>query len=227
MNTENTSQFPPVGVSVVADSGSGRVFVAIIDDPNYLPLAQAASQRLATKARSVVIACAPVTNDTWESLSDAVSRELQQLGVRQASLLGFGAGATLAQNIALADPKFIRSLVVIDASARPHPTRWERIVDAIEERLPFGLPLRLGDRGFNVKAYLHRFRCPLLVVVTHRASSFVRQELKSLAGLAPTAWLVDFSSLQGAPEIESLSDTVEAFQDTPVKCPQKNLKGAA
>jgi pimeloyl-ACP methyl ester carboxylesterase len=227
MNTQYTSHFPQVGVSVVADNGSGRAYIALLDDQRYLHLAQAACEKLAVKARSVVIACAPVTNESWQSLSDDLSRELQRLGVRQASLIGFAAGATLAQNVALRDPRFIRSLVVIDASARPHPTRWERIVDAIEERLPFGLPLRLGGAGFNVKAYLHRFRCPLLVVVTRRAGPFVREELRSLAKLAPTAWLVDFSAEEEGSEVEALSSTVEAFQDTPVKCPQKNLKGAA
>jgi hypothetical protein len=51
--------------------------------------------------------------------------------------------------------------------------------------------------------------------------------LRSLAKLAPTAWLVDFSAEEEGSEVEALSSTVEAFQDTPVKCPQKNLKGAA
>jgi pimeloyl-ACP methyl ester carboxylesterase len=227
MNSQNTPHFPLVGVSVVADSGSGRAYVAILDDARYLHLAQAACEKLGGKARFVLLACAPITNGSWESLSDDVTRELQLLNVRQASLIGFAAGATLAQNVALREPRFVRSLVVVDASARPHPTLCERVVDAIEARLPFGLPLRLGNTGFNVKAYLHRFRCPLLVVVTHRASLFVREELRALAQLAPTAWLVDFSGKQGVAEVEELSSTVEAFQDTPVRCPQKNLKGAA
>jgi pimeloyl-ACP methyl ester carboxylesterase len=227
MHNETPPIFPTHGVSVVSDNGAGRTYVVIVDDTQYLPLAQAVAERLSQRARSVVIASAAVTNLSWSTLSVDLARTLSEVGVRQASLIGCGAGATLAQNVALEQPRFVRSLVVVDASARPHPSLWERIIDRIEERLPFGLPLRLGSGGFNVKAYLHRFRCPLLVVSTHRASSFTRGELQSLSRMAPTAWLVDLADLSGVSETERLAETVELFQDTPVKCPQKNLKGAA
>ncbi len=217
----------PLGITVERDIGTGRAFVVVVDDALYRDVALAVTERLSQRARAVLITSAPVTVDSWGALSAQLGSALQQLGVRQASLIGFGAGATLAQNLALADQRFVRSLVVVDATGRPHPTRWERIVDAIETKLPFGLPLRLGSAGFNVKSYLHRLRSPLLVVSTHRASHFVREELKSLAHLAPTAWLVDISNQMGDEETAVLCDTVEAFQDTPVKCPQKNLRGAA
>ena len=134
-----------------------------------------------------------------------------------------GAGAALAQNLALSQPKTVRSLAIVDSSSRPHPTRWERFVDWIEERLPFGLPLRLGSSGFNVKAYVHRLRCPLLVIVTSKASLFIREELKSLAERAPTAWNVELAGSLDR-QIADLSDTLLSFQDTPAKCPQKNVK---
>jgi len=148
---------------------------------------------------------------------------LSKLNVRQASVVGMGAGATLAQNLALIHPKMVRSLAIVDSSSRPHPTRFERIVDWFEERLPFGLPLRLGSTGFNVKAYVHRLRCPLLVIATSRASAFIREELKSLAERAPTAWKVVLSGPIDS-QIADLSDALLTFQDTPAKCPQKNVK---
>jgi pimeloyl-ACP methyl ester carboxylesterase len=227
MNTHSSIQFPVQGVTVQRDVGTGRTFVVIVDDAHYSDLALAVTERLSVRARAVLVTSSPITVESWSALSTSLGDVLQNLGVRQASLIGCAAGATLAQNLALSDPKFVRSLVVLDATGRPHPTRWERIVDAIESKLPFGLPLRLGSSGFNVKSYLHRLRSPLLVVSTHRAGHFVREELASLAGMAPTAWLVDISEHSGEAETFTLCDTVEAFQDTPVKCPQKNLRGAA
>ncbi len=214
-------QLPQVGVSALSDEGTGRVFVTIVDDIGYLPLAQALVARLKERARAVLVGSAPITNDTWESLSESLAELMAQLGMRQASVIGFGAGATLAQNLALDQPKLVRTLAVIDSSTRPHPSRWERFIDRIEERLPFGLPLRLGTKGFNIKSYVHRLRCPLLVVGTRKASSFIKGELKSLASLAPTAWEVVIADESPEREAESLTSTILAFQDVPAKCPQK------
>jgi pimeloyl-ACP methyl ester carboxylesterase len=227
MNTLTPIHFPADSLTVHRDIGTGRTFVVVVDDAHYSDVALAVTERLSLRARAVLVTSSPITVDSWGTLSTRLGDVLQGLGVRQASLIGCGAGATLAQNLALSDPKFVRSLVVVDATGRPHPTRWERLVDAVESKLPFGLPLRLGSSGFNVKSYVHRLRSPLLIVSTHRAGSFIRDELESLARMAPTAWLVDISEHTGEAEIATLCDTVEAFQDTPVKCPQKNLRGAA
>lgn len=210
-------------MDVVSDGGSGRAFITIVDDSEYLPLARSVVEKLSTKARSVLLQSSPVTNTSWEPLTEVLSATLAQLNVRQASVIGMGAGATIAQNFALANPKSVRSLAIVDSSSRPHPTRWERLVDWVEERLPFGLPLRLGSQGFNVKAYLHRLRCPLLVIATTRASSFVREEIKSAALRAPTAWRIVLSGGEEEQSVQ-LSEALLAFQDTPAKCPQKNVR---
>lgn len=211
------------GIAVLSDQGSGRTFITIVDDEAYLPFARAVVDTLSAKARSVLLMSSAVTAASWESLSEALNGTLATLNVRQASVVGMGAGAALAQNLALSHPKTIRSLAIVDSSSRPHPTRWERCVDWIEEHLPFGLPLRLGSSGFNVKAYVHRLRCPLLVIVTSRASAFIREELHSLASRAPTAWKVALSGPVEA-QIADLSEALLTFQDTPAKCPQKNVR---
>ena len=158
-------------IEVLSDKGSGRTFITIVDDESYLPFAKAVVDSLATRARSVLLQSSSVTAASWQELSEGLNETLSKLNVRQASVVGMGAGATLAQNLALIHPKMVRSLAIVDSSSRPHPTRFERIVDWFEERLPFGLPLRLGSTGFNVKAYVHRLRCPLLVIATSRASA--------------------------------------------------------
>jgi pimeloyl-ACP methyl ester carboxylesterase len=212
------------GLEILFDAGSGRTFITILDDEAYMPLAQAVTDRLATKARSLVIKSRAVTAESWRDLSQKLTALIAKLGVRQASLIGMGAGASLAQNVALNDPKTVRSMAVVDAAARPHPGRWERLIDALEARLPFGLPLRLGSGGFNVRSYLHRFRCPLLVVCTRRAGAFIREELRQLSQLAPTAWQVDLTAVAADEEAMAFTDTILSFQETPAKCPQKNTK---
>lgn len=218
----NTNSEP---ISILADNGSGRSFITVIDDDRCAPLANAVAQRLESRARSILVKSAPVTDRNWGELTEQVAATLARLQIRQVSVVGIGAGATLAQNLALTSPKTVRSLAIIDASSRPHPRWWERYIDWLEERLPFGLPLRLGSVGFNSKAYLHRLRCPVLAITTSEASSFVREELKALAARAPTAWGVE---LRGSSEeqVEALTSALLAFQDTPAKCPQKNLKEA-
>ena len=220
---DSSSRHSPAGITVLSDSGTGRTFITIVDDESYLPFAQAVVEKLSHKARSVLLMSSAVTASSWQALSEAFGASLTDLNVRQASVVGMGAGAALAQNLALTNPKAVRSLAIVDSASRPHPTLWERAIDWLEERLPFGLPLRLGSHGFNVKAYVHRLRCPLLVIATSRASGFIREELKSIALRAPTAWRVLLSGPLDS-QIAELSDTLLDFQDTPAKCPQKNVK---
>lgn len=219
-NTTTTS------VHVLSDVGSGRSFVTIVDDDCYMELITSVSSRISHRARSVVLKTPPVLADNWRVLAKDMTDRLSGLGIRQASFIGVGSCAALAEDLALSAPKSVRSLVVIDSPLRPHPTRWERIVDAIESRLPFGLPLRLGLRGFNVRSYAHRLRCPVLTVATPRASQFVASELAALGGLAPTSWHLSLKGVSAADEARELGDIVVEFQDTPAKCPQKNRQEA-
>jgi pimeloyl-ACP methyl ester carboxylesterase len=225
MPTEIQPSAEKSDIRILADSGSGRTFITIVDEQAYLPFATAVAEKLSQRARSVLVMSSAITASSWENLSRAFSDTLSDLNIRQASLVGMGAGATLVQNVALNQPKLVRSLAIVDSSSRPHPTRWERCVDWIEEHLPFGLPLRLGTSGFNVKAYLHRLRCPVLVIATSRASAFIQEEVRSMVLRAPTAWRVFLSGTTEA-QIAELTETLLTFQDTPAKCPQKNQKGA-
>lgn len=225
MSTTNQPHSSPL--HVIADHGSGRSFVTVIDAPEYRALGLAVTARISQRARSILVEAPAITASSWESLAQALEQLLVSFGVRQASFVGLGAGAALIQNLALENPKVVRSLVVVDSALQPHPTRWQRFVDSVERKLPFGLPLRLGARGFNVRAYAHRLRCPVLAVETNRASPFVRSELESLGMLAPTAWNVRLASRGGDEESSELGDLVWAFQDTPAKCPQKNRQEVA
>jgi pimeloyl-ACP methyl ester carboxylesterase len=212
---------------LLSDTGTGRSFAVVFDDPNYGELAAAIAAAIAGRARTVVIQSDQITGDSWRPLSDELASLLAELKIKQGTFVGLAAGAALVQNLALDNAKLARTLVIVDASLRAHPTRFERMLDAVESRLPFGLPLRLGSKSFNIRAYAHRLRCPMLLVSTSRASSFVNRELRDLGGVAPTAWYVDISGATSTDsEAGKLADIVLAFHDTPAKCPQKNLKEA-
>jgi pimeloyl-ACP methyl ester carboxylesterase len=211
---------------IVSDEGSGRAFVVVFDDEAYSPLVRSIGSAIAQGARAVVVRISSVTADSWRALAERFEALLSENKVRQASFVGVAAGATIVQDLALAAPKLVRTLVIIDASLRPHPTRFERFLDRVEASLPFGLPLRLGSQGFNVRAYAHRLRCPMLLVSTSRASRFVSNELHALGSVAPTAWYVDLRISDATSEAKELASYVLAFQDTPAKCPQKNLQEA-
>lgn len=198
----------------------------MFDDESYSDLARALSERIAERARSVLIKAPQVLAENWREVADELVVALGSLGIRQSSFVGIGAGASLAEDLALSSPKSVRSLVVIDSPLRPHPSWWERAIDTIEGKLPFGLPLRLGSKGFNVRAYAHRLRCPLLTVATRRATPFVRSELQALGELAPTSWYISLASVGGQKEAHEISALVVEFQDTPAKCPQKNRQEA-
>jgi pimeloyl-ACP methyl ester carboxylesterase len=213
-------------ISVVSDQGTGRAFIIVVDELQYIGLADAIATAVSQRARSVVVKSSPITAESWRELAKGFESVLTSLQVRQASFIGIAAGATLVQNLALENPKIVRTLVIVDASLRPHPSRIERILDGIEQRLPFGLPLRLGSKGFNVRAFAHRLRCPMLLVSTRRASGFISQELKVLSQVAPTAWCVSLTAHNDALEAEELCDSIMSFQEVPAKCPQKNLQEA-
>lgn len=214
-------------MQVISDAGSGRSFVVVFDDPAYSDFAKAIAAAIADRARAVVVQSDRITGDSWRDLSSALANLLVELRIKQGSFVGLAAGAALVQNLALENPKLVRTLVIVDASLRAHPSKFERVLDSVESRLPFGLPLRLGSKSFNIRAYAHRLRCPMLLVSTERASGFVTRELRDLGLVAPTAWYVALSDsdAQGS-EASELADLVLTFHDTPAKCPQKNLKEA-
>jgi pimeloyl-ACP methyl ester carboxylesterase len=222
---QNSAQISSA-VRVVSDQGAGRAFITVIDDPAYRELATAIATVVSQRARAIVIESEPISAESWKSLAISFEQLLATLAIRQASFIGIAAGATLVQNVALENPRAVRTLVIVDASLRPHPTRIERILDGLEQRLPFGLPLRLGSKGFNVRAFAHRLRCPMLLVSTRRASSFVSHELRVLGTVAPTAWHVQLSAESDVGEAQEMCDLLLAFQETPAKCPQKNLQEA-
>ena len=158
--------------------------------------------------------------------ADAVERELKQLGVKRATLLGAGAGASVVQALAVFHPTVVRRVILVDPTARLSPSLGMRIIDRIEHFLPFGLPLRKLNSAFDSRPFLHRLRCPTLILSTPNAGLFHRQQAAYLAKKIPNARLRELTSAAVNPYRhwgEALAAEIKIWSDTPAKRSQKPL----
>ena len=208
--------------TVINEAGSGRTFTVLFEKNSpYVTLAQAVFDRLIPSAKVLLIEVSIVTAETWTGLSAQFLGLLTERKIRQTSLITFGATSTLAQNIYLRNPKFVRSMLFIDGASSPHPTSWERAVNWLENRFPLGLPLRGESRNFDARSHLQRMRCPVMQIVTKRADEFLVQQAQESVASMPTAWLLQLEAEADA-QSESLEVAIcaEQFQSIPAKCPQ-------
>ena len=204
-------------ISVLSELGQGRAFILLREKGSY-PLADALLAPLAERARVLLLECEAVSAAGWKSLGESLLRTLQERGIRQASFVGFGAGSALVQDLALRELKLVRTLVLVDAETRPHATRLDRVIDRLEQFFPLGLPLRARGRWFDVRPFLHRLRCPTLVVTTPQATAHSRAEAVVFAKQLPTGWSVELSAGE---EAAQLCAHLLRFQDVSAKCPQR------
>ena len=207
-------------VRVLRDEGKGRPFGFVCEDASHAALVGQAFDALAKKTRVLLIELGPITDTNWSTLTQELRDLLTRLSVRQISFVCFGSAGTIVQNVCLVDLKLVRSIVFIDATTRPHPTFWSKTIDALEEKLPLGLPLRLRSVGFDGNSFLQRIRCPALVVTSPHASTYEKRQAKVLGEKLPTAWLAELAE-PGA--VEQLNSMILDFQQIPAKCPQKNV----
>lgn len=173
---------------------------------------------LGTRARALHIEMEPVTPKNWSAALEALRVMLDDQGVRQCSFVAYGAVSHVVVGYYLEDPKAVRTLALINMTARPHPTSTTRFVDWLEQRLPLGLPLRIDSEGFDAKPMLHRLRCPTLLITTPHASSYLREQSQEISRRIPTAWHVALEHN----EAEALTAMVLRFHEVPARCPQKS-----
>ncbi|MCB0333124.1 MAG: hypothetical protein KDD55_06465 [Bdellovibrionales bacterium] len=207
-------------VDVVFEQGKGRTFVVCVegDTTVLLPLCQ----HLAQTARCLLLRVQGVrSNEELEIRIHSIFDALAERNVRQFSCIGFQDACVAVQRLALQEPKRIRTLILIDAVTRPHPTALERVFDWMESHLPLGLPFRVRSKGAHFKPFLQRLRCPVLVVRTNQESPYRESESRVLLEALPTSWAIRWSSY---PDPQGILQEIEDFQDVPVKCPQKNLR---
>lgn len=154
--------------------------------------------------------------------------ELLRNGVKRATVFGIGAGSTVAQSLAIFWPRIVRRLVLLDATTRLKPKIGTRIIDKLERFLPLGLPLRQLSINFDSRPFLHRVRCPALILLSPDAGQYLYAQARYLSAKIPNSWLVRLSKRHSASQLE-LSDELQAylseFLSVQVKRPQKPLQG--
>lgn len=207
------------GLDKLSDAGNGRAFVVLFEEQHFASHAQNLCQALSERSRAILLKSTLIQTNNWEQLTDELAAALSELGLRQASIVGFGAASIVAQNLALRDAKLVRTLTLIDASCRPHPSVYSRAVDWLERSLPMGLPFRHRDKGFYSKPFLQRLRCPTLIVNTSRADPHLQEQSTVLLSALPTAW---YFNLEAQNEAQTLRDLLLDFETVPAKRPQKN-----
>ncbi|MCB0329908.1 MAG: hypothetical protein KDD70_09595 [Bdellovibrionales bacterium] len=209
-----------LSVGEVREAGRGRVYLLVYDSKDYTGLASSLFDELSKSNRCLLFRSSFISDESWEGDVVQFLRVIEENALRHFSIIAFGGASTLAQYVALKNSKNVRSLVLVDGSCRPHPSWMQRLIDRAERRLPLGLPLRRNHPGFDGMPYLHRVRCPVLLVVSSLASPYQSEQAEYMRRNLATAWLY---RLEGSLRAESLVEALEVFQTLPVKCPQKNV----
>jgi pimeloyl-ACP methyl ester carboxylesterase len=202
-----------------SEAGTGRTFILLVERPQCED-AQALHLELARKTRSLVVESAQVLSSNWPILTQELLDFILEKGLRQITFVAWGAAATLVMNVALLEPKLVRSMVVIEAGMRPRWTWFTRCIDWLEKFLPLGLPLRLRSEEFDARSLLQRIRCPVLVVTSARSSEFLKEQADEMLGRLPTAWRVHLPAANSQFE---LCRTILEFQEVPAKAPQRQV----
>jgi len=216
-------------IQVRADVGTGRVFILLAElEREEEGKAVFSSMTAASTSNDgvqkspsyrVIFAVVPaLTKSNFEPLTEALVSTLEKYCVRQASFIAFGSAGSLVQRLALHELKLVRTLILIDAETRPHPTGWELFLNRLEAHLPLGLPFRSNVGGFFSTPFLQRIRCPALILTTPDASSHVRMEARIFEERLPTAWRHELARGEDPAQI------IFSFQEVPAKCPQKSRK---
>lgn len=220
LHTESSEANPTL--RTLCDSGRGRTVLLLVEQQGeHRKLVESIVSALAQRGRVVALEYSSIKGSQWRENCDHTIKRLGELSVRQFSIVGLGSAATIAQELALRQLRQVRTLVLVDATTRPHPSLSSRIIDRLERSLPLGLPLRRNSVEFDGRPLLHRLRCPALVISTTLASQLSRAQSAILLSGLPTA----FSATIAATDFEQLSiqvaEAAEGFQETPAKCPQR------
>ena len=203
---------------VERDEGKGRTLVFLHEE--RCSFSSEALAHLSARNRLIHLVTEDVTPQNWEELSNAVSKVFEERELRQVSFVCLEHASVIALHRSLDEGKFVRSLVLYHPICSPHPNAISRAVEWIEEKLPLGLPLRALQAGFHAPSFLHRVRCPTVILLKDSATEYVREQAHKLSHSIPTAWLVSMSD-QDILE-KTIGTIVEEMAEVPVKCPQKN-----
>jgi hypothetical protein len=213
-----------IDITELNDKGKGRAFIILSEPSSYQLFAKNLFDEIAEVTRSILLETPVVTESNWRELTASLLEYLNRKNIRQASFIAFSDASSIVLNLSLNELKLVRSMVIIDAATRPHPSFFQRLVDKLENFLPLGLPLRSYGKGFDAKSFLQRMRCPVLVITSHQAGHYIKTQTEIFKQGLPTAWAETLSDVNPAHQLQQM---ILEFQQTPAKCPQKNTGSSA
>jgi hypothetical protein len=208
-----------------SEHAESSTLVVIPDGKLQEAKAQALAEQLSDQFLPfLVVATLPAQNRVFEFTANLLSK-LQEQKIKRATVCGFGGGATIAQALTVLEPKFVRRLILVNPTTRVSPGFASRFVDGLERMLPLGLPLRPLTDTFDSRPFLHRLRCPVLIVGQENSSDYLRQQSKFIATKVPNSWykiLARVQSEDGVLLSLEMRQLLAEFLSAPVKRPQKN-----
>ncbi len=139
----------------------------------------------------------PTSGSEWEATSAEVETCLESLGVRHCPMIGVGRGSVLVELLAVTRPKLCQVIILADPTVELGASWSERVVARLERWLPLGLPLRMGSDHFFPEPFLHRIRCPVLVVASATSSEAEARHMAILAQRIPNGWFQRLSFEEG------------------------------
>ncbi|NMC63330.1 MAG: hypothetical protein GYA55_09205 [SAR324 cluster bacterium] len=221
-------------VLIEKKKGKGRPFIILLPEGKYEDGAEVLYDSLPDSHNVVLIKIQEVQVNTWLHSVQRLQELIELEGLRHFHFLAFGEASIFPEWYYLLNPKMFRNIIFVDPVSRLYPNKngfsdylefsWENLVDVIEKHLPLGLPLRGGSGHFDSNAYLHRIRCPVLIVSSPEASQGQREEASAMAIKLPTAWHKEISIQDG---IKALPLLVQDFLEVPARCSQKSNSSSA
>jgi hypothetical protein len=158
------------------------------------------------------------------TFAELILEELQKLELKRITLVGFENGASIVQALTILSPRLFRRAILVDPLSRVSPGFLVRFVDWIEKYLPVGLPFRAINKDFDSRPFLHRIRCPVMVVLSPAESFYNSIESTYIAKKIPNCYLLKMTNvpLENSIFSEEFLKCLEEFQQSPAKRPQKN-----
>ena len=162
----------------------------------------------------------PQSGVEWEQTSAQLEAALADRGLRHCPIIGIGESALMVHHFAVFRPKICQSIILIDPVFQLSATRMTRLVNWIEQILPLGLPLRVGTDSFISAPFLHRIRCPTLVISSAGEGDEQEEATSSMTRRIPNGW---FKRLDLEAQEADLIESVSSFLPVRHRYPMRRI----
>jgi len=162
----------------------------------------------------------PQSGLEWEQTDAQLESALADRGLRHCPIIGIGESALIVHHFAVFRPKICQSIILIDPVFQLAVTRFTRLINWVEQILPLGLPLRVGTDSFISAPFLHRIRCPTLVINSGKEGVEQEEAISSMTRRIPNGWFRRLG--REAPEAD-LIESISSFLPVRHRYPMRRL----